>query len=161
MNEGSMSMMSMMSISATTRLNWMTPLPLPLIKTIPNPIGRFRIRNRSTRIRSEVAAVEAAAASTSSSSEEAEAEAVDAGGKVGARVKVKKDLGLKVYHIPKVEEFDLAGLEGQIKQYVGVWKGKRISANLPFKVEFLTHVPGRAAPLKFFAHLKEDEFDYL
>lgn len=78
--------------------------------------------------------------------------------KIGARVKVKA--GVKVYHVPKVAELDLTGLEGEIKQYVGLWNGKRISANLPYKVQFLTDIPGRG-PVKFFAHLKEDEFDYL
>ncbi|KAI7996750.1 hypothetical protein LOK49_LG10G01507 [Camellia lanceoleosa] len=47
-----------------------------------------------------------------------------------------------------------------LKQYVVVWKGKRISANLPFKVEFFADVEGRGK-VKFFAHLKEDEFEYL
>lgn len=47
-----------------------------------------------------------------------------------------------------------------MKQYVGLWKGKTISANLPFKVEFVEEVEGRG-PVKFFAHLKEDEFDYV
>lgn len=82
----------------------------------------------------------------------------DAGAKIGARVRVK--VPLKVYHVPKVPEVDLTGMEGQIKQYVGVWKGKRISANLPYKVEFVTEIQGRG-PVKFFAHLKEDEFEYV
>lgn len=80
--------------------------------------------------------------------------------KVGAKVKVK--VPLKVFHIPKVSEFDLNGLEGEIKQFVGVWKGKRISANLPFKVQFVVeNIEGRDGPVKFFAHLKEDEFEFL
>lgn len=84
----------------------------------------------------------------------------EAMGKVGAKVKVK--MPLKVYHIPKVSEFDLNGLEGEIKQFVGVWKGKRISANLPFKVQFVVDkIEGRDGPVKFFAHLKEDEFEYV
>ncbi|MQL41583.1 ferredoxin--nitrite reductase [Escherichia coli] len=77
---------------------------------------------------------------------------------MGARVRVK--VPLKVYHVPKVPEVDLTGMEGQIKQYVGVWRGKRISANLPYKVEFLTDIQPRG-PVKFFAHLKEDEFEYV
>ncbi|KAF7809561.1 Ferredoxin-thioredoxin reductase, variable chain [Senna tora] len=77
---------------------------------------------------------------------------------IGSRVRVK--VPLKVYHIPKVPEFDLTGMEGEIKQYVGLWKGKRISANLPYKVEFVTEIPGRG-PVKFVAHLKEDEFEYI
>ncbi|XP_027357982.1 ferredoxin-thioredoxin reductase, variable chain [Abrus precatorius] len=103
-------------------------------------------KRKSVVVRCEVAnALEESSLSTSSE-------------KIGARVKVK--VPVKVYHIPKVAEFDLTGMEGQIKQYVGVWNGKRISANLPFKVEFVTEIQGRG-PVKFFAHLKEDEFDYL
>ncbi|XP_042504604.1 ferredoxin-thioredoxin reductase, variable chain, chloroplastic-like [Macadamia integrifolia] len=78
--------------------------------------------------------------------------------KIGARVRVKAPL--KVYHVPKVPEFDLTGMEGELKLYVGLWKGKRISANLPFKVEFITEIEGRGT-VKFFAHLKEDEFEYV
>lgn len=75
--------------------------------------------------------------------------------KVGERVKVRGPL--KVYHVPKTPEFDLGGIEGVVNDYVGLWKGKRISANLPYKVQFNMEVGGR--PIKFFAHLKEDEFD--
>lgn len=67
---------------------------------------------------------------------------------------------LKVHHVPRVPEVDLSGKEGVLKHYVGVWKGKRISANLPYKVEFFIEVEGRG-PVKFFAHLKEDEFEYI
>ncbi|XP_028793534.1 uncharacterized protein LOC114749208 [Neltuma alba] len=77
---------------------------------------------------------------------------------VGSRVRVTAPL--KVYHVPKVPELEITGLEGEIKQYVGLWKGKRISANLPYKVEFVTEIPGRG-PVKFFAHLKEDEFEFI
>ncbi|KAF6141561.1 hypothetical protein GIB67_041038 [Kingdonia uniflora] len=72
---------------------------------------------------------------------------------VGCKVRVKVDL--KVYHVPKVAEIDISGMEGSIKQYVGIWKGKHISANLPFKVQFIVQ------DRKFFAHLKQDEFDYI
>uniref|UniRef100_A0A2C9UMM7 Ferredoxin thioredoxin reductase alpha chain domain-containing protein n=1 Tax=Manihot esculenta TaxID=3983 RepID=A0A2C9UMM7_MANES len=78
--------------------------------------------------------------------------------KIGVRVRVK--VPLKVFHVPRVPEVDLTGKEGQLKQYVALWKGKRISANLPYKVEFVVDIEGRC-PIKFFAHLKEDEFDYL
>ncbi|KAK3189175.1 hypothetical protein Dsin_028736 [Dipteronia sinensis] len=78
--------------------------------------------------------------------------------KIGSRIKVK--VPLKVYHVPRVPEVDLAAMEGVLKQYVVNWKGKRISANLPYKVQFITQIEGRG-PVKFFAHLKEDEFDYL
>ncbi|KAI3744006.1 hypothetical protein L1987_57078 [Smallanthus sonchifolius] len=80
--------------------------------------------------------------------------------KVGARVRVK--VPVTVYHVPKVAEVDLKGKEGKIKEYVAVWKGKNISANLPYKVEFFEKVEGRGeAPVKFVAHLKEDEFEYV
>ncbi|KAE8672744.1 Ferredoxin-thioredoxin reductase, variable chain [Hibiscus syriacus] len=78
--------------------------------------------------------------------------------KVGAKVRVKAPL--KVYHVNRIPELDLNGMEGVIKQFVGVWKGKKISANLPYKVEFVTEVEGRG-PVKFLAHLKEDELDFL
>lgn len=82
----------------------------------------------------------------------------EANAKVGCRVRVK--VPLKVFHVPRVPEVDLTGMEGTLKQYVGLWKGKRISANFPYKVEFLTQIEGRG-PVKFFAHLKEDEFEYV
>ena len=67
---------------------------------------------------------------------------------------------LKVYHVPRIPEVDLTGMEGVIKQYVGLWNGKRISANLPYKVQFIEEIEGRG-PVKFFAHLKEDELEFL
>ncbi|XP_058090201.1 ferredoxin-thioredoxin reductase subunit A1, chloroplastic-like [Magnolia sinica] len=94
--------------------------------------------------------------STSSPSQESE-EPIPA--RIGAKVRVK--VPLKVYHVPKVPEIDLFNMEGTMKQYVALWKGKRISANLPFKVEFITSVEGRDEPVKFAAHLKEDEFEYI
>ncbi|POO04171.1 Lipoyl synthase [Trema orientale] len=96
--------------------------------------------------------------SASSSSPSPDEDASGGEAKIGARVRVK--VPLKVYHVPKVPELDLLGKEGQIKQYVGLWKGKRISANLPYKVEFFTEVEGRGS-VKFFAHLREDEFEYV
>ncbi|KAG6490078.1 hypothetical protein ZIOFF_051360 [Zingiber officinale] len=69
-----------------------------------------------------------------SSSAEIEEEEQLAAAKIGKRVRVI--VPLKVYHVQKAPGLDLNGLEGVIKQYVGVWKGKRISGNLPFKIEF-------------------------
>ncbi|KAK8930668.1 hypothetical protein KSP39_PZI016692 [Platanthera zijinensis] len=86
-------------------------------------------------------------------------EEAEAAGKIGARIRVSTSV--KVYHVSKAPELDLGGMEGTIKQYIGVWKGNRISANLPFKVEFLLPVDGQEKPVKFVAHLKEDEFEYL
>ena len=64
---------------------------------------------------------------------------------------------MKVYHVPKVREIDLMGKEGEIKHTARVWKWKQISTNLPYKVEFFTKVESSGF-VKFFAHLKEDEF---
>ncbi|XP_057513111.1 ferredoxin-thioredoxin reductase, variable chain-like [Actinidia eriantha] len=88
----------------------------------------------------------------------AEEEEEEEEARIGARVRVTAPL--KVYHVPRVPEIDLTGKEGVLKQNVTVWKGKRISANLPFKVEFVEEVEGRGR-VKFLAHLKEDEFEYL
>ncbi|PRQ41476.1 putative ferredoxin:thioredoxin reductase [Rosa chinensis] len=109
-------------------------------------------RRKSRRIVCEVAIGSDLSPSTSSEVEAA------ASSKIGARVKVT--VPLKVYHVPRVPEVDITGMEGELKQYVGLWKGKRISANLPYKVQFFVDVEGRG-PVKFFAHLKEDEFEYL
>ncbi|KAF3785854.1 Ferredoxin-thioredoxin reductase variable chain [Nymphaea thermarum] len=79
------------------------------------------------------------------------------GTKIGARVRVT--VPLKVYHVPKVAELDLNGMEGEIKDNVSIWKGKHISANLPYKVQFAAQVGDRS--IKFFAHLREDEFEYI
>ncbi|KAG6760625.1 hypothetical protein POTOM_037148 [Populus tomentosa] len=75
--------------------------------------------------------------------------------KIGAKVRVK--VPVKVYHVPRVaEELDLCGFEGEVKQYVNLWKGRRVSANLPYKIQFV-HSGG----VKFFAHLREDELEFL
>ncbi|XP_020081815.1 ferredoxin-thioredoxin reductase, variable chain-like [Ananas comosus] len=94
-----------------------------------------------------------------SSSEAAAEEEAAAAAKIGRWIRVKAPL--RVYHMAKVPDLDLGGMEGTIKQYLGVWKGKRISANLPFKVEFLIRIDGQDSPVKFFAHLREDEFEYV
>lgn len=73
----------------------------------------------------------------------------------GAKIRVK--VPLTVYHVMKTPEFNLEGLEGEVKEVLGIFKGKTISANLPFKVQFVTEVDGKQ--VKFFAHLKDDEFD--
>ncbi|XP_010521756.1 PREDICTED: ferredoxin-thioredoxin reductase, variable chain [Tarenaya hassleriana] len=117
-----------------------------------SPISTSR---RSLRIRCDVAVKSEASvdAGLDPSSSEAEEKS-----KVGARVRVS--VPLKVYHVVRVPEVDLTGMEGVIKNYVAVWKGKRISANLPYKVEFVKEIEGRG-PVKFFAHLKEDEFEFI
>lgn len=79
--------------------------------------------------------------------------------KIGKRVRVTAPL--RVYHVMKAPDLDIQGLEGVIKQYVGVWKGKRITANLPFKVEFQLTLEGQPKPVRFFVHLREDEFEFI
>ncbi|KAG2334417.1 hypothetical protein Bca52824_005597 [Brassica carinata] len=106
---------------------------------------------RSKKIRCDVS-VKSEADLTSLETEEDE----KAKEKIGARVRVTAPL--KVYHVVRVPEVELMGMEGSIKDYVVLWKGKRISANLPFKVQFVKEIEGRG-PVKFFAHLKEDEFE--
>ncbi|VAH34339.1 unnamed protein product [Triticum turgidum subsp. durum] len=39
-------------------------------------------------------------------------------------------------------------MEGVVKQYVGVWKGKRITANRPFRVEFELKLDGQDKPVR-------------
>ncbi|KAI3852402.1 hypothetical protein MKX03_018882 [Papaver bracteatum] len=120
-----------------------------------NSLVVFDTRRKQRIISCEVA-LKPDSASVSSSSSKSEDELMQE--KVGARVRVK--VPLIVYHVPKVPEVDITGLEGTIKQYVGLWKGKNISANLPFKVEFFKEIEGRGN-VKIVAHLKEDEFEYL
>ncbi|KAK3003288.1 hypothetical protein RJ639_020007 [Escallonia herrerae] len=100
----------------------------------------------------------ASSSATASLYSEEDEKAAAAAAKIGAQVRVKGPL--KVYHVPKVPELELTGMEGVLKQYVGEWKGKRISANLPYKIAFVADIGGREG-VKFVAHLKEDEFEYL
>uniref|UniRef100_A0A1J3EI36 Ferredoxin-thioredoxin reductase, variable chain n=1 Tax=Noccaea caerulescens TaxID=107243 RepID=A0A1J3EI36_NOCCA len=117
---------------------------------------------KSTTIRCDIAvkstaSVDADADLSSPTSLETE-EDEKAKAKIGAKVRVTAPL--KVYHVVRVPEVELMGMEGLIKDYVVLWKGKRISANLPFKVQFVKEIQGRG-PVKFFTHLKEDEFELL
>ncbi|CAA7023435.1 unnamed protein product [Microthlaspi erraticum] len=146
--------------------------PMALKSCIVSPLSLFasqaRTKTASTRrsstmtIRCDVAvksadSVDAEADPSSSPSSEEEIEA-EAKAKVGSTVRVTAPL--KVYHVNRVPEVDLEGMEGKLKDYVAVWKGKRISANLPYKVEFFKEIEGRG-PVKFVAHLKEDEFEFI
>lgn len=76
---------------------------------------------------------------------------------VGNRIKVT--VPLTVYHLLKAPNFKLEGCEGEVKEILGMWKGQPVSANLPYKVQFVTEFDGQE--LKFFAHLKDDEFEVL
>ncbi|CAN6252489.1 unnamed protein product [Urochloa humidicola] len=93
------------------------------------------------------------------SSDDVAAEEAAAAPKIGKRVRVTAPL--RVYHIVKAPDLDIQGMEGVVKQYVGVWKGKRITANLPFKIEFQIDVEGQPKPVRFFVHLREDEFEFV
>ncbi|KAI0507110.1 hypothetical protein KFK09_013228 [Dendrobium nobile] len=94
-----------------------------------------------------------------STPEAVESKEVEAAGRIGARIRVKAPV--KVFHAAKAPGLDLCGMEGVVRQYVGFYKGKRVSANLPYKIEFLLPVEGNEKPIKFFAHLREDEFEVL
>lgn len=134
-------------------------VPFSHHKLTPSALAHCpRPRRKSGRIGCEVATRSDSSSPSSSCSSSADIKSSDASSKIGARVKVK--VPLKVYHVPRVPELEITGMEGEVKQYVGLWKGKQISANLPYKVQFVVDVEGRGA-VKFFAHLKEDEFDYL
>ncbi|GAB4851954.1 hypothetical protein Ancab_016144, partial [Ancistrocladus abbreviatus] len=117
--------------------------------------------NSSTAIGDDLSPSPSSFSSSSFEEVEADEEELKKALKIGARVRVK--VPLKVYHVPRLSEVELTGMEGVIKQYVGLWKGKRISANLPYKVEFqLDNVQGQGrgpGVVKFFAHLKEDDPD--
>jgi hypothetical protein len=92
-----------------------------------------------------------------SSSPDVSAEEDAAARKVGKRVRVTAPV--RVHHVAKAPGLELRGMEGVVKQYVGVWKGKRITANLPFKVEFELKLDGLDKPVRFLAHLREEEFE--
>ena len=46
----------------------------------------------------------------------------------------------------------MKGLEGSVKQIVKKFKGKELSANLPYRIEFILEKED-AKDVKFFAHL--------
>lgn len=93
------------------------------------------------------------------SAEDVAAEEAAVAPKIGRRVRVTAPV--RVYHVMKAPDLDIKGMEGVVKQYVAVWKGKRITANFPFKVEFHLSVEGQDKPVRFFVHLREDEFEFI
>uniref|UniRef100_A0A0E0CNX3 Ferredoxin thioredoxin reductase alpha chain domain-containing protein n=1 Tax=Oryza meridionalis TaxID=40149 RepID=A0A0E0CNX3_9ORYZ len=93
------------------------------------------------------------------SAEDVAAEEAAVAPKIGKRVRVTAPV--RVYHVMKAPDLDIKGMEGVVKQYVAVWKGKRITANFPFKVEFHLSVEGQDKPVRFFVHLREDEFEFI
>ncbi|CAK9882205.1 unnamed protein product [Sphagnum jensenii] len=74
---------------------------------------------------------------------------------VGNRIRVKGPL--IVYHVPKTPKFDIGGLEGEVKDVIFQHKGRPVSATFPYKVQFNIELEERK--VKFFAHLRDDEFD--
>lgn len=77
----------------------------------------------------------------------------------GDKVKVKSSI--IVYHVGKFKEgIDLEGMEGVVVGNASLYQGQVLSANLPWKVEFVKDVPD-GKPAKFIVHLEEDEVDAL
>ncbi|KAK9682326.1 hypothetical protein RND81_10G065300 [Saponaria officinalis] len=133
----------------------------PTRVSLLSPISTLTPRNSRSRalphLRCEVALRPDSAASVSDADEDAQVKSKLE--KVGSRVRVKAPM--KMYHVPRVPEILVTPeMEGVIKHYVGFWKGKRITATYPFKVEFSVDLEGRGT-VKFLAHLKEDEFDFI
>ncbi|XP_062183617.1 ferredoxin-thioredoxin reductase, variable chain-like [Phragmites australis] len=125
---------------------------IPLASTAPRcrfPPPRWRVRLHIAR--------RVAVGSDVSSSPDVAAEEAAAAPKIGRRVRVTAPV--RVHHVSKAPGLELRGMEGVVKQYVGVWKGKRITANLPFKVGIELKLDGQDKPVQFFAHLREEEFE--
>ncbi|CAN7025588.1 unnamed protein product [Brassica rapa subsp. trilocularis] len=53
-----------------------------------------------------------------------------ADGSMRRSYKIRVTVLLNGYHVNPIPEVDLEGMEGKLKDYVAVWKGKRISTNL-------------------------------
>ena len=53
----------------------------------------------------------------------------------GAKIRVTADV--TVHHVPKQPTYSLKGKEGTVTDVVSLYKGKQISANLPYKCLFL------------------------
>ncbi|GAB2242970.1 hypothetical protein Droror1_Dr00019745 [Drosera rotundifolia] len=147
-----------------------TAAPPPLLRhrfslrpslTRPSRFPSLGVALKSSSVADDVHSPSSSSSSSSSSLESDDPEMEELklkAEKVGSRIRVTAPL--KVYHVPKVPEVELTGKEGVVKQFVGLWKGKRISANLPYKVQFEVEVEGRGA-VRVSAHLKEDEFEFI
>ncbi|XP_020146909.1 ferredoxin-thioredoxin reductase, variable chain [Aegilops tauschii subsp. strangulata] len=138
--------------SPSTSSSLLLRRPLPPNSTAARCLAPPRCRARLRTAR------QVAVSSVSPSPDVADEEAA-AAPKLGKRVRVTAPV--RVYHVPKAPDLDLRGREGVVKQYVGVWKGKRITANRPFRVEFQLKLDGQDKPVRFFAHLREDEFEFV
>lgn len=132
-----------------------------LLRRLPSPAPAAFARRLGPPSRPRRAGLLLQVALTSEvSSDDVAAEEAAAAPKIGRRVRVTAPL--RVHHVLKAPDLDIQGMEGVVKQYVCVWKGKRITANLPFKVEFqLPPFDGQDKPVRFFAHLREDEFEFV
>lgn len=77
---------------------------------------------------------------------------VNAGMKIGDRVRIKESV--IIYHHPEHRgiAFDLKGTEGDVIEIVTQWQGRPVSANLPIQVRFSK---------KFKAHLRENELELI
>ncbi|XP_047077319.1 ferredoxin-thioredoxin reductase, variable chain-like [Lolium rigidum] len=137
--------------TSTSSVLFLRRLPSPATRGLGPPPPR------APRLRT--ARLQVSLTSDVSSSSDVAAEEAEHAPKIGRRVRVTAPL--RVYHVVKAPDLDVQGLEGVIKQYVGVWKGKRITANFPFKVEFQVAVDTQPKPVKLFVHLREDEFEYI
>ncbi|GJN02272.1 hypothetical protein PR202_ga19605 [Eleusine coracana subsp. coracana] len=134
-------------------------LLFPRHRFLPRASASARCRVRPPprcRARLPVARQVAVGSDVSSSSDVSDEQAA-AARKVGKRVRVKAPV--RVHHVAKAPGLELPGMEGVVKHYVGVWKGKRVTANLPFKVEFELKLDGQDKPVRFLAHLREEEFE--
>ena len=139
-------------ISPNPRLNCRYSIITPTATSIATSSSSRRRRKTAVSCSVALGSNNSATMVTDDDDDEEEEEAKK---KIGARVRVKAPV--KVYHVPRVaEEVDLCGLEGEVKQYVSQWKGRRVSANLPYKTQFV-HSGG----VKFFAHLREDELEFI
>ncbi|KAA8520226.1 hypothetical protein F0562_014482 [Nyssa sinensis] len=92
------------------------------------PTSPVRMSDSTTVVDDPSVASSSAGATSASLSTEEEDQAAAAADKIGARVRVK--VPLKVYHVPRVPEIDLTGMEGVLKQYVGIWKATDHSKQL-------------------------------
>lgn len=71
---------------------------------------------------------------------------------VGDQVRVKESV--IVHHHPehKNQPFDIQGFEGEVKSIATEWKGKQISANYPYLIQFTK---------KFKTHLQASELELI
>jgi Ferredoxin thioredoxin reductase variable alpha chain len=69
---------------------------------------------------------------------------------VGERVRVKQTVVVYTHPEHRNHPFDVQGLEGEVEHVITDWKGRPVSANLPYRVKF----EGR-----FKAHFAADELE--